>query len=69
MAATIASSPLLSLDYAAICDPATFVGLDLLPALTSTSASPGFLLAVSACAGSVRLTDNFQFTRDNYWLI
>ena len=69
MAAMIASSPLLSLDYAAICDPSTFVELDLLPALTSTPASPGFLLAVAACAGSVRLTDNFQFTRDNYWLI
>lgn len=66
MADLITSSPLLRLDYAAICDPSTFDALDLLPDLT---AREGILLAVAAYAGSTRLTDNIQFTSDGYWLL
>ena len=66
MADLISSSPLLRLEYAALCDPSTFAALDLLPNLTSRE---GILLAVAACAGSVRLTDNIQFTGDGYWLL
>ena len=46
--AEIISSPLLQLDYAAICNPSTFEEIDLLPDLTPTFASPGILLAVAA---------------------
>ena len=69
MAHVISSSSLLSLDYAAICDPSTFVELDVLPNLAPPFASPGFLLAVAAYADTIRLIDNIQFTSDGYWLI
>jgi pantoate--beta-alanine ligase len=69
MAANILASPLLHLDYVAICDPSTFAAVELLPMLTASKSSPGFLLAVAACAGSVYLTDNVQYTGDGYWLI
>ncbi|HEU5381723.1 MAG TPA: pantoate--beta-alanine ligase [Ktedonobacteraceae bacterium] len=69
MANIISSSPLLNLEYAAVCDPSTFAELLCLPDLTPTLASPGILLAVAACAGAVRLTDNIQFTSNGYWLI
>lgn len=69
MADIISSSPLLRLDYAAVCDPSTFSSIDHLPDLTPTLASSGFLLAVAAYAGSARLTDNIQFTSSGYWLI
>lgn len=69
MAKVVSSSSLLRLDYAAICDPSTFAALDVLPDLTPTLSSPGFLLAVAAYASSVRLTDNIQFTSNGYWLI
>jgi pantoate--beta-alanine ligase len=65
----ISSSPLLHVDYVAICDPSTFVELEYLPDLTPTLSSTGFLLAVAAYAGAVRLTDNIQFTSNGYWLI
>lgn len=65
----IASSPLLRLDYAAICDPSTFAELSVLPDLTPTLSSPGFLLAVAAYADTVRFIDNIQFTSNGYWLI
>ncbi|HLI69077.1 MAG TPA: pantoate--beta-alanine ligase [Ktedonobacteraceae bacterium] len=65
----LSSSPLLRLDYVTICDPSTFAELDRLPDLVPTRGSPGFLLAIAAHIGSVRLTDNIQFTRDGYWLM
>jgi pantoate--beta-alanine ligase len=69
MAQVISSSPLLRLDYAAICDPSTFGALDVLPDLTPTLSSPGFLLAVAAYADTVRLIDNIQFNSNGYWLM
>ena len=69
IAQVISSSPLLRLDYAAICDPTTFESLDTLPELAPTPTSPGFLLAVAAYADSVRLIDNIQFTSNGYWLM
>lgn len=69
MADVISSSPWLRLDYAAVCDPSTFVELSRLPNLIPPLSSPGILLAVAAWAGPVRLTDNIQFTSDGYWLI
>jgi pantoate--beta-alanine ligase len=69
MAQIIASSPLLRLDYATICDPSTFGELEVLPDLTPRLASPGFLLAVAAYADSIRLIDNIQFTSSGYWLL
>lgn len=69
MSHVIASSPLLRLDYAAICDPSTFVALDTLPDPMPTLASPGFLMAVAAYIDTVRLIDNIQFTGNGYWLI
>jgi pantoate--beta-alanine ligase len=69
MADVISSSSLLRVDYAAICDPSTFMKLNVLPDLTPTLASPGFLLAVAAYADTVRLIDNIQFTSNGYWLI
>lgn len=65
----VTSSPLLRLDYAAVCDPSTFDEVEVLPDLNLSQASPGFLLAVAAYADSVRLTDNVQFTNNSYWLI
>ena len=69
MATTIASSPLLTLDYVAICDPANFTRLDPLPTLTPAPDPQGLLLAISARAGAVRLTDNIQFSSNGYWLM
>ncbi len=69
MIQVISSSSQLRLDYAAICDPSTFVALEALPDLTPTLASPGFLLAVAAYADTVRLIDNIQFASNGYWLI
>jgi pantoate--beta-alanine ligase len=69
MASIICSSPLLHLEYAAVCDPSTFDEVDLLPDLAPTLALPGILLAVAARAGSARLTDNIQFTSNGYWLM
>jgi pantoate--beta-alanine ligase len=69
MAQIIASSPLLRLDYAAICDPSTFHELDVLPDLTPTLSSPGFILSVAAYADTVRLIDNIQFASNGYWLM
>jgi pantoate--beta-alanine ligase len=69
MTDVISSSPLLHLDYAAICDPSTFEEIDQLLDLTPTFASSGILLAVAAHAGAVRLTDNIQFTSNGYWLM
>lgn len=66
MVALITSSPLLRLDYAAVCDPSTFAALDTLPDLNSRA---GILLTVAAYAGSTRLNDNIQFTSDGYWLL
>ncbi|HLG78916.1 MAG TPA: pantoate--beta-alanine ligase, partial [Ktedonobacteraceae bacterium] len=67
IADTISSSPHLRLDYAAVCDAATFASLERLPELVP--GQRGFLLAVAAYVGSVRLTDNIQFTSDGYWLM
>jgi len=67
MADLISSSPHLRLDYAAICDSASFASIENLPDLVS--AHTGFLLAVAAYAGSIRLTDNIQFTSNGYWLM
>lgn len=69
IADVISSSSLLHLDYAAICNPSTFEGIDRLPDLTPTFASPGILLAVAAHTSFVRLTDNIQFTSNGYWLM
>lgn len=62
MAETIATSPRLRLDYAAVCDASTFASLERLPAA-------GFLLAVAVYVDSVRLIDNIQWTSDGYWLM
>jgi pantoate--beta-alanine ligase len=67
IADTISSSPHLRLDYAAVCDAATFASIERLPELVP--GQRGFLLAVAAYVGSVRLTDNIQFTSDGYWLM
>jgi pantoate--beta-alanine ligase len=67
MAEIISASPQLRLDYTAVCDASTFAIIEHLPATATTQA--GFLLAVAAYAGSVRLTDNIQFTRNGYWLM
>ncbi len=69
MADIITSSPLLRLDYAAVCNPSTFEALTRLPELIPSFASSGILLAVAAYAGSQRLTDNIQFTSNGYWLM
>lgn len=69
MAHIITSSPLLRLDYAAICDPSTFAELEVLPDLAPRLASPGFLLAVAAYADTIHLVDNVQFTSSGYWLV
>jgi pantoate--beta-alanine ligase len=69
MVDVITSSPLMSLDYASVCNPITFEEIKLLPDLTPRLASSGFLLAVAARAGAVRLTDNIQFTSNGYWLL
>lgn len=69
MADVITASPLLQLEYAAICNPSTFEDIERLPDLVPTLASPGLLLAVAAHADSVRLTDNIQFTGNGYWLL
>ena len=63
----IASSPHLRLDYAAICDASSFASIERLPDLVPAQA--GFLLAVAAYAGSIRLIDNIQFTGSGYWLM
>lgn len=67
MADLISSSPHLRLDYAAVCETSTFASIERLPDLAPAQA--GFLLAVVAYAGSVRLTDNIQFTSGGYWLL
>lgn len=67
MADLISSSPHLRLDYAAICDASTFASMEHMPDLVPSQT--GFLLAVAAYAGSIRLTDNIQFTSDGYWLM
>lgn len=67
MADLISSSPHLRLDYAAICDASTFASIERLPDLMPSQT--GFLLAVAAYAGSIRLTDNIQFTGGGYWLM
>lgn len=69
MADVISSSPLLRLDYATICDPSTFVPLEVLPDLVPSLSSPGFLLVVAAYASTIRLIDNVQFNSNGYWLI
>ena len=69
MADIITSSPLLRVEYTAVCDPSSFAEITQVPDLTPSLASSGVLLAVAASAGSVRLTDNIQFTSNGYWLI
>ncbi|HET8844299.1 MAG TPA: pantoate--beta-alanine ligase [Ktedonobacteraceae bacterium] len=69
MANVITSSPLLHLEYTAICDPSSFDPLTSLPDLTPSLSSSGFLLAVAARIGSTHLTDNIQFTSNGYWLV
>jgi pantoate--beta-alanine ligase len=63
MADQVAASPLLTLEYAAACDPDTFESRDTLPdALTN------LLLVISASVGKMRFTDNVLL-RDGRWLV
>ncbi len=64
MADVIATEPLLKLDYATICDPNTFEGVEA----TLRTDLPDLLLVVAAHVGSTRLIDNILWKSGGYWL-
>lgn len=55
----IASEPLISLKYVAICDPDTFIAVE--------DITPGTLLAIGAFVGNVLLADNITWTSKGHW--
>lgn len=59
MAEVIAAEPLVTLDYAEVCDPDTFLPL--------TSPRAPALLAIAARLGATRLIDNFLLRADGSW--
>lgn len=63
MADLIATSPILKLEYAAVCDPGTFAG----PGEVLATPLPDILLVIAARVGSVYLVDNILW-RDGYWI-
>jgi len=60
MADLIAKESLVTLEYAAVCDPNTF---EEVPVIV-----PGTLFAIAAYIGSVRLIDNILWMSDRNWL-
>ena len=59
MIETVAAEPRATLDYADVCDPATFEPLAELRA--------PMLLAIAARVGPARLIDNVLLNRDGSW--
>jgi pantoate--beta-alanine ligase len=59
MAQVVAAEPRAQLDYADVCDPATFAPL--------TELRPPALLAIAAKVGPARLIDNFLLRADGTW--
>jgi pantoate--beta-alanine ligase len=59
-----ATSPLLRLDYAIVCDPDTFEQ----PGDTLATPLPNTLLQAAGYVGNVYLVDNFLRMSDGYWL-
>lgn len=57
----VATEPLISLEYVAICDPETFQELP--------EVRPGALLAIAAHVGTIRLIDNILLRGDGTWQI
>lgn len=60
-----ATSPLLKLDYAIVCDPDTFER----PGDTLATPLPNILIQVAGAAGNIYLVDNFLRMSDGYWLM
>ncbi len=59
MAEVVATEPLATLDYAALCDPDTCAPLTTLQAPA--------LLAIAARVGATRLIDNLPLHADGVW--
>lgn len=59
IADAIASVPLVTLEYMAVCDPETF--------LEQPEVRPGTLLAIAAHVGTTRLIDNILWREDKSW--
>ncbi len=55
------AEPLLALNYAVACHPATFLPMDVL--------QPGSMLALAASIGSIRLIDNIAWLENGQWLL
>jgi|SRR6185312_5595769 len=64
MADLTATSPLLKLDYAVVCDPVTFER----PADTLPGPLPNVLLLAAGHVGNTYLVDNFLWMSDGFWL-
>ena len=64
MADLAATSPLLKLDYAIICDPETFEQ----PGDTLTTPLPNTLILAAGNVGNTYLVDNILWMSDGYWL-
>jgi pantoate--beta-alanine ligase len=65
MADVAATSPLLKLDYATVCDPETFEQ----PGDTLATPLPNILIQVAGYVGNIYLVDNFLRMSDGYWLL
>lgn len=59
-----ATSPLLKLDYALVCDPMTFER----PGDALATPPPNTLLLAAGYVGNTYLVDNFLWMSDGYWL-
>ena len=64
MADLAATSPLLKLDYAIICDPETFEQ----PGDTLATPLPNTLILAAGYVGNTYLVDNILWMSDGYWL-
>jgi pantothenate synthetase len=57
----LATSPLIRLDYVAVCDPDTILELE--------KVVPKTMLAVAVHIGGVRLIDNVVWLGDRHWIL
>ena len=61
MTDVIKTEPLVTLDYAAVCHPDTFIALE--------EVTPGTMLAIAVRIGHIRLIDNIVWLGDDRWLL
>ncbi len=59
IADVVATEPLITLEYVALCDPETFVNIQ--------EVMPGTIIAIAAQAGTVHLIDNIVWMKDQHW--